>query len=160
MTTSYQLELGARLRDIRQQQGLTLQQVEERTGGHWKAVVVGSYERGDRAISVAKLADLASFYGVPVAELLPPTDLPLPARASSTAPVMIDLAQLEADREHDGAMRPLARYVRTIQLQRGDYNGRVITLRADDLQALGIVLGIEADDLVDALDSRGLIVQH
>ena len=39
--------------------------------GRWKAVVVGSYERGDRAVTVQRLAELAEFYGVPVYELLP-----------------------------------------------------------------------------------------
>ena len=53
------------------QQGLSLHGVEEKSEGRWKAVVVGSYERGDRAVTVAKLAELAEFYGVPVAELLP-----------------------------------------------------------------------------------------
>ena len=56
MPSEYAKSLGARLRSIRQQQGLSLQGVEEKSNGRWKAVVVGSYERGDRAISVAKLA--------------------------------------------------------------------------------------------------------
>ena len=63
--------LGARLRAIRTQQGLSLHGVEEKSDGRWKAVVVGSYERGDRAVTVQRLAELADFYGVPVAELLP-----------------------------------------------------------------------------------------
>jgi len=45
--------LGARLRDVRQREGLSLQRVEQRSGGRWKAVVVGSYERGDRAVTDA-----------------------------------------------------------------------------------------------------------
>ena len=71
MATEYAKALGNRLRAIRQQQGLSLQRVEEKSGGKWKAVVVGSYERGDRAVTVAKLAQLADFYGVPVSVLLP-----------------------------------------------------------------------------------------
>ena len=58
MATEYAKALGGRLRAIRQQQGLSLQRVEEKSGGKWKAVVVGSYERGDRAVTVAKLAQL------------------------------------------------------------------------------------------------------
>ena len=67
----YAKALGGKLRAIRQQQGLSLHGVEQKSGGRWKAVVVGSYERGDRAVTVQKLAELADFYGVPVAELLP-----------------------------------------------------------------------------------------
>src|SRR3954467_14390467 len=67
----YATALGARLRAIRAQQHLSLHGVERKSGGRWKAVVVGSYERGDRAVSVQGLAELAGFYGVPVSELLP-----------------------------------------------------------------------------------------
>ena len=49
---------------------LSLHGVEEKSDNRWKAVVVGSYERGDRAVTVQKLAELADFYGVPVSELL------------------------------------------------------------------------------------------
>ena len=72
----YAKALGARLRAIRMQQHLSLHGVERKSGGKWKAVVVGSYERGDRAVSVQRLADLADFYGVPVSDLLPPDDSP------------------------------------------------------------------------------------
>ena len=70
MASDYARALGARLRAIRTQQGLSLHGVEEKSEGHWKAVVVGSYERGDRAVTVQRLAELADFYGVPVQALL------------------------------------------------------------------------------------------
>jgi transcriptional regulator with XRE-family HTH domain len=69
MPSEYAKTLGARLRAIRTQQGLSLHGVEEKSRGRWKAVVVGSYERGDRSVTVQKLAELAEFYGVPVSEL-------------------------------------------------------------------------------------------
>lgn len=155
MPTDYQLELGSRLRDIRQQQGMTLQQVEQASEGMWKAVVIGSYERGDRAISVAKLAELAAFYRVPVSELLPATETHVSPTARAPK-VMIDLAELERDATEDHAA-PLSRYIRTIQVQRGDYNGRVLTLRRADLQALSIILGQGTDDLIASLHRRGLL---
>src|SRR4051812_50229915 len=71
MSTDYSRALGARLRAICNQQGLSLQGVEDKSHGRWKAVVVGSYERGDRAVTVQRLSELAIFYGVPVSELLP-----------------------------------------------------------------------------------------
>ena len=76
MASDYAKTLGARLRAIRTQQGLSLHGVEEKSRGRWKAVVVGSYERGDRSVTVQKLAELADFYGVPVSELLPGDVLP------------------------------------------------------------------------------------
>ena len=81
MSTDYSRALGARLRAIRNQQGLSLQGVEDKSHGRWKAVVVGSYERGDRAVTVQRLSELAVFYGVPVSELLPD---PRPSSAVTT----------------------------------------------------------------------------
>src|SRR5436305_3864951 len=84
MPSEYAKTLGARLRAIRTQQGLSLHGVEEKSRGRWKAVVVGSYERGDRSVTVQKLAELAEFYGFPVSELLPhdssPAVLPTPPK--------------------------------------------------------------------------------
>ena len=71
--SEYGHQLGARLRGVRLQQNLSLHAVEQRSGGRWKAVVVGSYERGDRSVTVSRLAELADFYGVPVRRLLPTT---------------------------------------------------------------------------------------
>ena len=89
-----------------------------------KAVVVGSYERGDRSITVQRLAELAEFYGVPVSELLPGDAVPTP---TATAPkLVIDLERMnQLSKEKVG---PVARYVAAIQAQRGDYNGRVLSL--------------------------------
>ncbi|NDA95938.1 MAG: XRE family transcriptional regulator, partial [Actinobacteria bacterium] len=61
--------VAQRLRHIRQQQNLTLKQVEIRSRGKWKSVVVGSYERGVRALSIAKAEELCAFYGVPAESL-------------------------------------------------------------------------------------------
>jgi transcriptional regulator with XRE-family HTH domain len=58
-----------RLRVIRKSKGWSLQDVENHSNGKWKAVVIGSYERGDRAISLKKAISLMEFYQVPVSEL-------------------------------------------------------------------------------------------
>lgn len=156
--TDYQRRLGERLRAIRSQQGLTLQEVEERSAGEWKAVVVGSYERGDRAISVAKLARLGDFYGVPVSELLPepPTTELRVVDDEPPRRVALDLTALDRD-QLEPTYQPLSRFAHTIQIQRGDYNGRVLTLRGDDLRALSILYGLSPGELVDRLSQRGLV---
>src|SRR5256885_15136899 len=107
MPSEYAKTLGARLRAIRTQQGLSLHGVEEKSRGRWKAVVVGSYERGDRAVTVQRLAELADFYGVPVAELLP--DGPLPSGAAEPPPrLVIDPEKPQGVPAPPGP--PLARY--------------------------------------------------
>ncbi len=78
-------EVGARLRKVRQALGLSLADVEGKSGGRWKGVVVGSYERADRALTVARLYDLAGFYGVSPRELLPPADGDTPMSAADVA---------------------------------------------------------------------------
>lgn len=72
---SYAQLVGARLRAVRVEKRFSLRDVEERSDGLWRIAAVGSYERGDREITVSKLAGLAEFYGVPVYRLLPDTQL-------------------------------------------------------------------------------------
>lgn len=157
MATDYQKRLGARLRAIRQQQGLTLQQVEEVSEDRWKAVVVGSYERGDRAVSVAKLAELSEFYNVPVSELLPKEDMPS-ATTTAASKLMLDLRKL-ARADLDPELRPVSRFAHTIQLQRGDFNGSVLTIRGEDLRALSVIYGTDPEDLVIRLEDEGVLAQ-
>jgi transcriptional regulator with XRE-family HTH domain len=154
-SAEYGKALGARLRAIRQQQGLSLQRVEQRSGGRWKAVVVGSYERGDRSVTVARLADLADFYGVPVTELLPSAPPPPAAHGAAPERLVLDLerlARVPAER-----VGPLARFVSAIQRRRGDYNGRILTLRRDDLTTLALLYDDNIDDLVATLASWGVL---
>ncbi len=151
--SDYAKALGARLRAIRNQQGLSLQGVEEKSGGRWKAVVIGSYERGDRAVTVHKLAELANFYSIPIAELLPDAR---PVRGGDPATKVVlnleTLGQLPADQAG-----PLARYAATIQSQRGDYNGRVLSIRSEDLKSLAIIYDITPGELTDKLITWGVL---
>ena len=153
MASDYARALGARLRAIRQQQGLSLHGVEERSQGRWKAVVVGSYERGDRAVTVQKLAELADFYTVPVAELLP--DASPAAAAEPPQRLILDLERLgQVPAEKAG---PLARYAAAIQAQRGDYNGRVLSIRQDDLRTLAVIYDEPPSQLADQLIAWGVL---
>jgi len=153
MASEYARALGSNLRAIRQQQGLSLHGVEEKSHGRWKAVVVGSYERGDRAVTVQKLAELADFYGMPVSELLPDAS---PNSAAEPPPrLIIDLERLgQVPAEKAG---PLARYSAAIQAQRGDYNGRVLSIRQDDLRTLAVIYDETPSRLCEQLIAWGVL---
>ena len=69
--TAYSRQVGERLRVIRKQKRLSLQEVEAQSDQEFKASVLGAYERGERALSVPRLDRLAQFYAVPVEQLLP-----------------------------------------------------------------------------------------
>lgn len=148
--------LGERLRWVRLQQDHSLQDVESLSGGELKASVLGAYERGERAVSLPRLQTLASFYGVPVAELLPAPDRPPGGRTSAGTNdhLVIDLVALEQARDREPA---LARYVQAIQSRRGDWGGRVLTVRATDLDTLAAVADDSPGSLRERLAEAGIV---
>lgn len=156
--TTYARSVGERLRNVRLQKGLSLHEVEVNSDQEFKASVLGAYERGERAISVLRLHRLARFYGVPVDQLLPrdpdeeaPSDS---SGGSSTERVRINLQRLG---EVEGPEKTaLARYCTIVQRQRGDFNGRVLTIRDDDLRAIASALDLSPEGLFDKIDSLGL----
>jgi len=76
MNPSYSEAVGVRLRAIRKQRGLSLQDVQKRSEGEFKAAVLGAYERGERSLSLPRLQRLASFFQVPITQMLPQEDQP------------------------------------------------------------------------------------
>ena len=50
----------------------------------------------------------------------------------------------------------LRRYVRMIQVQRQDFNGRVLTIRRDDVRAIACMLGVSEDQAGVRLDELGI----
>lgn len=163
LASPYGRRVGERLRAIRRQKRLSLQDVEANSAQEFKASVLGAYERGERAISVPRLERLARYYSVPVDQLLPrstatpsdPADLvDLTGRAGRTNGVTLDLTQLDAVARPEGEM--LGRYLVMIQVQRQDFNGRVLTIREDDLRAVACILGVEIEAAIDRLSDLGL----
>lgn len=153
---SYAERLGDRLRNVRQQQGYSLHDVEMASDGELKASVVGAYERGERAVSVARLRRLADFYRVPIAQLLPGPESRRIERTTGSG-IRIDLTRLGRVGGED--IEILERYLSTIQARRGDYNGRVMTVRASDLNALAAVLDRGPDELRRELEMAGVATE-
>lgn len=151
----YQQRLGERLRAVRRSQNLRLQDVEIRSDGRFKAVVIGSYERGDRAVSAHKLASLADFYAVPVTELLPDDSQPRGAAPGEGIRLAVDRLRAASDRPETAQ---LLRLVEHVQWLRGDYNGRVLSLRGDDLRTVAVAFGVQPEDLRGWLEAQGLLI--
>lgn len=173
---AYARAVGARLRAMRKQMHLSLQAVEATSEQEFKASVLGAYERGERAISVPRLQRLAKLYDVPVDQLLPPDGdsstrwgasgdsveaAPLsarraPAAAATNGKVTIDLTKLHSV---SGPERDLLRrFLSMIQVHRQDFNGRMITIRAEDLRAIACLFGVTPDVMGQRLDELGLLV--
>ena len=179
MPTNYARRVGERLRLIRKQKGLSLQEVESSSTQEFKASVLGAYERGERAISVPRLQRLAKFYNVPVDQLLPQdvdefggrrddelidltaegTDAaeatpPRGVRRYDDDKVSIDLTRLQAVTAQEREM--LSRYLGMIQVQRQDFNGKVLTIRSEDLRAIACLFETTTDSMRRRLDELGL----
>lgn len=170
---NYASKVGERLRAVRKQKRLSLQAVEADSSQEFKASVLGAYERGERSISVPRLQRLARFYNVPVDQLLPRdvgpdgawahmrdgTSDEVDVRPASRwddedDKVTIDLTRLETV---GGPERDLLRrYLSMIQVQRQDFNGRMITIRADDVRAIGCLFDLTLDGMRRRLDDLGL----
>jgi transcriptional regulator with XRE-family HTH domain len=179
---AYARAVGSRLRAVRKQMRLSLQAVEAMSDQEFKASVLGAYERGERAISVPRLQRLAKLYDVPVDQLLPqdddanrwgpggerqsaepPGNGESPGRARRTLrpwdgneKVTVDLTKLNSV---SGPERDLLRrFLSMIQVQRQDFNGRMITIRAEDLRAIACLFGVTPDAMSRRLDELGLRV--
>jgi transcriptional regulator with XRE-family HTH domain len=168
--SGYAIKVGARLRSIRRQKHLSLQDVEAASEHEFKASVLGAYERGERAISVPRLQRLARFYRVPVDQMLP-SDEDLGGLSNNDDEQIVDLRAMRASRRDDrpvtidlGAVEQLggqegemlSRYLRMIQVQRGDYNGRMLTIRREDLRAVACILDCHPEQVPARLDGLGL----
>jgi transcriptional regulator with XRE-family HTH domain len=168
---SYARRVGQRLRAIRRQKGLSLQEVEAASGHEFKAAVLGAYERGERIISVPRLQRLAGYYDVPVDQLLPPNgDL---ERAAAAGRVVVDSSERSLPTSDRGAekvtfdltrfrdvadpdLEMVRQYLNSIQVMRQDFNGRMLTIRRDDIRAIAGMFGTDTGALINRLESLEL----
>lgn len=104
-----------------------------------------------------RLLRLSEIYEVPADQLLP-RDTDVEINLTEGSPVeeafTIDLVRLHALDEPEALV--LSRYASTIQLQRQDFNGRLLTIRRDDLRVLAAVLGRKPEELGARLGELGL----
>jgi transcriptional regulator with XRE-family HTH domain len=139
-----------RLRVIRKSKGWSLQDVELRSNGKWRAVVIGSYERGDRAISLKKAISLMEFYQVPISELFPEV-----APIVSIRSLTLDLVRVSTGT--DSQNEQIKRFTRLESDRRKDWNGQLLPIRANDLQFLSLLQGLSDATTLDYLTEAELL---
>jgi len=138
------LTLQNRLRMIRESKKLTLAQVAALSKGQLSSIALGSYERGDRAVSANKLILIAELYSVPVTELFAPNEVYM-----SETRVSVDIRKILTTT--NPVAQKLAEVIRNIARMRGDWNGEVISLRALDLNNLLVFTGLSVQQIHEVL---------
>jgi transcriptional regulator with XRE-family HTH domain len=148
--------VGARLRAVRRQRRLSLDDVERTSGGRWSASAVGAYERGFRNLSLPRLRDLAEYYNVPIAVLLAD---PAPAAGEPGARrggVALDLTALERATAPEAL--PVMAFAREVARRRGDWNGRVLSIRESDVSVLAWGMGLDERAFIQRLGDWDVLV--
>jgi transcriptional regulator with XRE-family HTH domain len=152
MRTDIEKICATKLRELRRRKGLTLEEFEKFTGGEVKAVVLGSYERGTRAISLARLQELANIYEVPLEYFF--TE---PKIALNSERLTFDLRRIKSRDDLDETIVGLRRYLSSIVTKRRDFNGEVLTLRESDNEILSFVAQMQFKEMTDYLKLNQLL---
>jgi transcriptional regulator with XRE-family HTH domain len=147
------LRIGQELKKLRKQKGLSLADVEHLSQGAWKAVVVGSYERADRAITIGRLGALMKLYGAPISALFPSEKTP---NSHSRREITLDLSR-RTELERD--FPQLGLFVSFLINKRGDWNGHVLSLRSTDLELIAVTERLTFAELIKRLELAKLLLQ-
>lgn len=153
--------VAARLRTIRRSRSLSLSQVEELSSGSLKAVVLGSYERGSRNLTIKRALEIAKIYNVPITELFSAKSNPALGQIPR---LMLDIRALARESgvgsaEGQGQRRALAAMLRSICEYRQDWNGEIITLRESDLATISLLLNLERSEVLDWLTESKILLK-
>ena len=150
--------VSARIRKQRKARSLTLQDIERLSAGRIKAVVMGSYERGSRAISVARAIEIANLFAIPLSELL---EEPRPKEGGNDDLIIFDLRRLHKTENliSTPEISKLKIFVSAICAKRRDWNGEVLTIRSGDLDTLTLILERDISEVRNFLDRSQLLLQ-
>lgn len=139
---------AAKLREIRRKKGLTLHACEVLSNGSLKAVVLGSYERGTRAISLARLEQLAELYEVPIQYFF---GISSEFKSHQDQRFTLDLRRIGKGGEDSPRMNLLRNFIVAISRKRSDWNGEILSLRQTDREILAITSGVDEGTFLDEL---------
>ena len=146
----------ARIRKQRKARSLTLQDIERLSNGQIKAVVMGSYERGSRAISLARTIEIANLFAIPLSELI---EEPTTISSRNDEFLIFDLRRLReiSNKNQSDAICKINAFLGAICARRRDWNGEVLTLRSADLDTLTLLLSMTTSEFKELLCHQRLI---
>ena len=147
--------VAARLRTIRKSRGWTLHDIESRTAGSIKAVVMGSYERGTRAISLARALELANLFAIPISDLLNEPNLRNDESPRFRRFDQRRIGKLLSENEDERLVK-LNNFLVAIAQRRGDWNGEILSLRNTDLDTLTLILEMSQNQLTNWLRQENI----
>jgi transcriptional regulator with XRE-family HTH domain len=152
-------DISAKLRALRRARGWSLMDVEIMSEGRLKAVVLGSYERGSRTLSVKRALEILELYGVPASQLFTEKKT---FNSPSDVRRMFDLRTINRRAQIEGPWQErfvlIARFTRSVLESRQDWNGEVLSLRAVDSQIIALILNIEKAELLRWLDDEKVLL--
>ncbi len=159
MEKRYAELVGEKLRRLRQDRSLSLQEVCERSGGSFVVSTLSAYERGKRSLSLERLYELASIYGQsPMSLLDVEDDTEFQRTLSRNGALRIRLDSLErlAPEERE----PLEKYLEFLRQLRNDPAQEMLTIRKDDLAYLSGLYGVRPQALKDYLENEGILLNQ
>jgi len=118
---------------------------------------MGSYERGSRAISLARAIEIANLFAIPLAELI---EEPSTRNSGEEALLILDLRKLrgiDSMKVTDEIVK-LRSFANAICAKRRDWYGEVLTLRSGDLDTLTLVMEMTTHEVNDLLKSSQLLI--
>jgi transcriptional regulator with XRE-family HTH domain len=139
-TTQQLLQLNLRLRFLRESRNLTLVQAAALSQGSISAMALGSYERGDRAITAAKLVAISQMYGVPLQELFAAPD-----KTIASNRITVDIRKVNGNASE--LSKRFSAVIAKIARMRSDWNGELTSLRSEDLKNLSTFGGFSPEEI-------------
>ena len=120
--------------------------------------MMGSYERGSRAISLARTIEIANLFAIPLSELIEESKNP---ERGSDGQLIFDLRKLrEISLAVTGnEITKINAFVSAICARRRDWNGEILTLRSGDLDTLTLVLSAPRENVQELLQRFRLVIK-
>ena len=119
---------------------------------------MGSYERGSRAISLARTIDIANLFTIPLSELI---EEPTTIANRNDEFLIFDLRRLReiSNKNQSDAISKINAFLGAICARRRDWNGEVLTLRSADLDTLTLLLSMTTSEVQELLSHQCLLIK-